>query len=107
MARIAGSDITASPSQFVARTNTFDMEDGLKAFPSIRDCIHRPNPSRDRKGAWAAVHLLHFPIRLREFRVLDRNVILGFLHLNREAAVWPRQRPAERALHPVHFAVVR
>src|ERR1022692_2642790 len=31
MARIAGSDITASPSQLVARTNTFDMEDGLKA----------------------------------------------------------------------------
>jgi hypothetical protein len=31
MARIAGSDITASPSQLVARTNTFDIEDGLKA----------------------------------------------------------------------------
>src|SRR5579863_7637199 len=31
MARIAGSDMTASPSQLVARTNTFDMEDGLKA----------------------------------------------------------------------------
>ena len=31
MARIAGSDITASPSQLVARTITFDMEEGLKA----------------------------------------------------------------------------
>src|ERR1039458_8178436 len=31
MARIAGRDITASPSQLVARTNTLDMEDGLKA----------------------------------------------------------------------------
>jgi hypothetical protein len=29
MARMAGSDITASPSQLVARTSTFDMEDGL------------------------------------------------------------------------------
>ena len=28
---MAGSDITASPSQLVARTNTFDMEDGLKS----------------------------------------------------------------------------
>src|ERR1035441_10389902 len=34
MARMAGSDITASPSQLVARTNTFDMEDGLKATNS-------------------------------------------------------------------------
>jgi hypothetical protein len=31
MARIAGSDITASPSQLVARTRTRDMELGLKA----------------------------------------------------------------------------
>ena len=31
MARMAGSDITASPSQLVARTNPRDMEDGLKA----------------------------------------------------------------------------
>ena len=31
---MAGSDITASPSQLVARTNTFDMEDGLKATNS-------------------------------------------------------------------------
>jgi hypothetical protein len=29
MARIAGRDMTASPSQLVARTSTFDMEDGL------------------------------------------------------------------------------
>src|ERR1035441_3849210 len=31
MARIAGSDITASPSQLFRSTNTFDIEDGLKA----------------------------------------------------------------------------
>jgi hypothetical protein len=31
MARMAGSDITASPSQLVARTHTREMEDGLKA----------------------------------------------------------------------------
>jgi hypothetical protein len=29
MARMAGSDMTASPSQLVARTSTRDMEDGL------------------------------------------------------------------------------
>jgi hypothetical protein len=28
---MAGSDMTASPSQLVARTNTLDMELGLKA----------------------------------------------------------------------------
>ena len=30
MARIAGRDMTASPSQLVARTITRDIEDGLK-----------------------------------------------------------------------------
>jgi hypothetical protein len=37
---MAGSDITASPSQLVARTNTCDMEDGLKAtnFQDSRGC---------------------------------------------------------------------
>ena len=30
-ARMAGRDITASPSQLVARTNTRDIEEGLKA----------------------------------------------------------------------------
>ncbi len=34
MARIAGSDITASPSQLVARTMTRDIDDGLKATDS-------------------------------------------------------------------------
>ena len=29
--RIAGSDITASPTQLVARTTTFDIAEGLKA----------------------------------------------------------------------------
>ena len=31
MARMAGRDMTASPSQLVARTRTRDIEDGLKA----------------------------------------------------------------------------
>jgi hypothetical protein len=54
MARMAGSDITASPSQLVARTNTFDMEDGLKATnfqnskSGIRHRLVHPSDSSDK-----------------------------------------------------------
>src|ERR1039457_1071504 len=57
--RMAGKDITASPSQLVARTNTFDMEDGLKAtFSRIAARALRTSPRGGASGAtllaWAA-----------------------------------------------------
>src|ERR1035441_4051609 len=98
MARIAGSDITASPSQLVARTNTFDMEDGLKATNSQN--------SKTLPNGRGSDCLFHIAIGPGEFRVLDGHVVPGFLDLNREAAVGPRKRPAEGTLHAVHFTIV-
>src|ERR1019366_1118494 len=50
--------------------------------------------------------LLHLTFRLEESRILYRRVVPGLRDLNREASVGPRQRPAERTFHAVHFAVI-
>src|ERR1035441_6653470 len=50
-----------------------------------------------------ACTLFHIAVGLGEFRILDCHVVFGFLDLNREAAVGPRKRPAERTLHAVHL----
>src|ERR1700756_2825272 len=97
MARMGGSDITASPGQLVARTNTLDMEDGLKATNS------QNSKSRIRVRA---SRLFHFAVGLGEARVVYGHIVFGFLDLDSEAAVRPRKSPAERTFYAVHFAIV-
>src|ERR1019366_7971028 len=46
------------------------------------------------------------PFRLRVLGIVDGHVLLGFLNLNREAPVDPRQRPAERRLDAIRLAII-
>src|SRR5258705_4990378 len=62
--------------------------------------------ARRRCSGWWRLWRLLWRRRLLEGLVVDRNVLLGLVDLNGEAAGRPRHRPPERDLDPVRVAVV-